>query len=302
MISIIVPVYNTEKYLDRCIQSILAQTYTDFELLLIDDGSTDSSGAICDKYAEQDSRVRVFHKENGGVASARRLGLEESKGEYISFVDSDDNLFPLSLSILIKNITSDDIDIIVSDIKDESIISGYEFVKYSLQWRVQASIWGRLYRKELFDNTSFDVSRKLIVGEDLFMNLRVGLKTRFVKCISESVYNYYKNPNSITSTRTISLEYEKFYIDEISRALGDKINEFNEELYNIKLGALDMLIVSRVPVSYSQDWILDLISWSKNKKLTFRQWCILNVRHNLLCKYILAIEKRIKKIVRYGRI
>jgi hypothetical protein len=171
-----------------------------------------------------------------------------------------------------------------------------------LQWGVQASIWGRLYRKELFDKTSFDVSRKLIVGEDLFMNLRVGLKTRFVKCISESVYNYYKNPNSITSTRTISLEYEKFYIDEISRALGDKINEFKEELYNIKLGALDMLIVSRVPVSYSQDWILDLISWSKNKKLTFRQWCILNVRHNLLCKYILAIEKRIKKIVRYGRI
>ena len=93
MISIIVPIYNTEKYLDRCIQSILAQTYTDFELLLIDDGSTDSSGVICDRYAELDSRVRVFHKENGGVSSARNLGLDNAIGEWITFVDSDDFVY-----------------------------------------------------------------------------------------------------------------------------------------------------------------------------------------------------------------
>ena len=93
-ISVIVPVYNTEKYLDRCIQSILTQTYTDFELLLIDDGSTDSSGAICDKYAEQDSRVRVFHKENGGASSARNLGLDNANGEWITFCDSDDWVYP----------------------------------------------------------------------------------------------------------------------------------------------------------------------------------------------------------------
>ena len=93
MISVIVPVYNTEKYLDRCVQSILAQTYTDFELLLIDDGSTDSSGAICDRYADQDSRVRVFHKENGGVSSARNLGLDNAIGEWITFCDSDDFVY-----------------------------------------------------------------------------------------------------------------------------------------------------------------------------------------------------------------
>lgn len=93
MISVIVPVYNTEKYLDRCVQSILAQTYTDFELLLIDDGSTDSSGAMCDRYAEQDSRVRVFHKENGGVSSARNLGLDNAIGEWITFCDSDDFVY-----------------------------------------------------------------------------------------------------------------------------------------------------------------------------------------------------------------
>ncbi len=90
LISVIVPVYNTEKYLDQCIQSVLAQTYTNWELLLIDDGSTDSSGAICDRYAEQDSRIRVFHKPNGGVSSARNLGLDNARGEWISFVDADD--------------------------------------------------------------------------------------------------------------------------------------------------------------------------------------------------------------------
>ena len=97
-ISVIVPVYNTEKYLHRCVDSILAQTFTDFELLLIDDGSTDSSGAICDEYAQKDSRVRVFHKENGGASSARNLGLDNAKGEWITFCDSDDFVYSYWLS------------------------------------------------------------------------------------------------------------------------------------------------------------------------------------------------------------
>ena len=90
LISVIVPVYNAEKYLCRCIDSILAQTYKDFELLLIDDGSKDSSGAICDEYAAKDSRVRVFHKENGGVGFARNVGLDHAQGDWVTFVDSDD--------------------------------------------------------------------------------------------------------------------------------------------------------------------------------------------------------------------
>lgn len=93
-ISVIVPVYNVEKYLTRCIDSILSQTFTDFELLLIDDGSTDNSGKICDEYAKQDSRIRVFHKENGGVSSARNLGLDNAKGNWICFCDSDDYVLP----------------------------------------------------------------------------------------------------------------------------------------------------------------------------------------------------------------
>ena len=90
LVSVIVPVYKAEKWLHRCVDSILTQTMEDFELLLIDDGSPDRSGEICDEYAAKDSRVRVFHKENGGVSSARNLGLDNAKGEYICFLDSDD--------------------------------------------------------------------------------------------------------------------------------------------------------------------------------------------------------------------
>ena len=89
-VSIIVPVYNVEKYLQRCIESILTQTETDFELLLIDDGSKDKSGLICDEYAQKDKRVNVIHKENGGVSSARNLGIEKANGEWICFIDADD--------------------------------------------------------------------------------------------------------------------------------------------------------------------------------------------------------------------
>lgn len=101
-ISVIVPVYNTKKYLQRCVDSILAQTYTDFELLLIDDGSTDGSGAVCDECALMDSRVRVFHKPNGGVSSARNLGLDNARGEWIAFVDADDWVSPEYLSVLFE--------------------------------------------------------------------------------------------------------------------------------------------------------------------------------------------------------
>ena len=90
LISVIVPVYNVEKYLAKCIDSIIAQTYTNLEILLVDDGATDSSGAICDEYAQKESRIRVIHKENGGLSDARNRGIAEARGEYLGFIDSDD--------------------------------------------------------------------------------------------------------------------------------------------------------------------------------------------------------------------
>ena len=163
-ISVIVPVYNTEKYLHRCIDSILSQTFTDFELLLIDDGSKDSSGVICDEYAAKDSRVRVFHKENGGVSSARNLGLDNAKGDRITFVDADDwvenkyieNLFEKSLG---------DVDLVFSYATIYNGCSSYKenypsriieacdldllFKENDLHWHT--SPWAKLYRRYLIE-------------------------------------------------------------------------------------------------------------------------------------------------------
>ena len=108
-ISVIVPVYNAEKYFHRCIDSILSQTFTDFELLLINDGSTDRSGKICDEYANKDARIRVFHKENGGVSSARNIGLDNARGEWIAFCDSDDWVLNCWLENFVANFNGADI-------------------------------------------------------------------------------------------------------------------------------------------------------------------------------------------------
>ena len=115
MISVLVPVYNTNQYLPRCIDSILGQSFTDFELLLIDDGSTDGSAKICDAYAEKDSRIRVLHKENGGVSSARNLGLNEAKGEWVVFVDSDDWISDNCIKLLTEPLRNKEFDIVVGD-------------------------------------------------------------------------------------------------------------------------------------------------------------------------------------------
>ena len=130
LISIIIPVYNVEKYLNSCLDSVLAQIYENWECLLIDDGSKDSSGKICDEYASKDSRFRVFHKENGGVSSARNLGLDNAEGEWVTFVDSDDvltnNFFSDFIIALQEN---QDIDLFVGDVLQQRM-DGSTFVEF----------------------------------------------------------------------------------------------------------------------------------------------------------------------------
>lgn len=131
-VSVIVPIYNTEEYLRECIDSILSQTYTDLEIILVDDGSTDNSGVICDEYAEKDSRVRVFHKENGGVSSARNYGLDRVTGEYLSFIDSDDLVKPKYVQIMLETVKKTKADIVVCRLMhgNKNAISDFENYQY----------------------------------------------------------------------------------------------------------------------------------------------------------------------------
>ena len=172
LISIIVPVYNTEKYLHRCIDSILAQTYQDFELLLIDDGSKDSSGAICDEYAAKDARVRVFHKENGGVSSARNVGLDNARGEWITFVDADDWVDDCWLQSINSEVYShSDTDIIrygyhcyneegvyLESVRAECTMiadNPEQFIVYSESNKYYEMVWNSAFRTTLVSNIRF---------------------------------------------------------------------------------------------------------------------------------------------------
>ena len=199
-ISVIVPVFNAEKYLQRCIDSILIQTFSDFELLLIDDGSTDSSGKICDDYAKLDSRIKVFHKPNGGVSSARNLGLDQAKGEYITFVDSDDRLTDKSFNIFNSKINADFIvtsyteyngvlkQIQISD--TNSFLYGdkmIEFLKKNINTTTIKTPWGKFFKNKLI-NIRFD--DKIICGEDFLFVLTYLKKVDSIFIVCDSSYIY----------------------------------------------------------------------------------------------------------------
>ncbi|WP_293717992.1 glycosyltransferase [uncultured Phascolarctobacterium sp.] len=214
MISIIVPVYNVEKYLNRCIDSILKQIYIDFEIILVNDGSTDSSGIICEYYHEQYPQIiTVIHQNNQGLSQARNTGLEQAKGEYITFIDSDDFISPNYLYVLLKNMKMYDADIsccsyirttksIMNNdfIKSNNIctiVEGSNCVKFYLEKElVSAGI--KLYKKEIFNNLRFPFGK---IHEDISTIFQAFSQARRIVYIDEKLYYYYKNFDGITKQR-----------------------------------------------------------------------------------------------------
>lgn len=212
MISVIIPVYNSEKYLDKSISSVLNQTYENFELLLIDDGSTDSSYEICKKWSETDCRIKVFSQKNAGPGSARNLGLDMSKGNYIFFLDSDDYILPTCFEKLINQMT-DDIDVVACDYHDvsedgkifpkpstytyESGIRLTEDAIYDLfAVRIYARVvWGKLYKRYLWDDIRFN---DLSYSEDTHALFQIFEKVKKIYLVDEILYFYVHIPGSIS--------------------------------------------------------------------------------------------------------
>lgn len=214
MISVIVPVYNVENYLEACLESIINQSYSDLEIILIDDGSVDSSGAICDKYGERDSRVKPIHVSNGGVSYARNIGLSHSTGEYVIMVDSDDLLHPQMLDTLYKKIQREDYDFAMcfgeqvynyidihpsKDVFDSAISLSQDFCmrnlfkgdKMTVQYQV---LWNKLYKRELL----FDLFLNKTESEDTEFNNRVYLRMNKAVLVPAVLYYWVQHPSSIT--------------------------------------------------------------------------------------------------------
>ena len=222
LVSIIVPVYNAEKYLNRCIDSILSQTMTDFELLLIDDGSKDESGCICDEYAEKDARVRVFHKPNGGVSSARNLGLDNAKGKWITFVDADDRCSCNYLEHLLSKV-DDDTDLIISyavicdstgekaEVYPEYRVNATNFerlfVDSDMHWHT--SPWAKLYRASIIYENSLRFNEMMHIGEDADFLFSFML-------ITDKIY--------------VSSDTDYYYTCDVSGSLTKRINTIDSEI------------------------------------------------------------------------
>ena len=215
MVSIIVPVYNVEKYLKRCIESLICQTYKNVEIILVDDGSTDNSSTICDFYAQMDDRIKVIHKSNGGLSDARNAGIEVAKGEYFAFVDSDDYVSPDFIMLLIKACEENNADIAqcrcISVDGDEgytsfredypvSCFSGYDMIKriYTDNGVETIVIWSKLYRRHLYENIRFPKGK---LHEDEFTSYKLFDNSNVVCLVAAELYFYRNNPNSIVRSQ-----------------------------------------------------------------------------------------------------
>lgn len=282
-ISVIVPVYNVEQYLRRCIDSILAQTFTDFEVLLIDDGSKDKSGEICDEYAKKDIRVKVFHKENGGVSSARNVGLDNARGEWVTFVDSDDWVEKDYLEHFSMNF----------DLCVQSYFYGNELIEFSNKeiisnpgedYLLNEYVYGpycKLYKRQIIsvNHILFDIN--LAYGEDVLFWLEYLCYCKSMKVQKYAGYHYILYPNNTLKNAPQKIEkmllmfkkhveyfekllYGSIYKDQIMRkeifnmfhdfiidyGIRYKVikkNEFLMKNYRNHLNLLDKIIILSAP-------------------------------------------------------
>lgn len=244
-ISIIIPVYNTEKYLRRCIESVLSQSFTDFELILVDDGSKDSSPQICDEYASQDKRVRVIHKVNGGVSAARNDGLDIAKGEYVTFIDSDDWVERDYLNTLSYY---KDYDIVFFShrlIYEDGYISEFLFEskdgdkqniweivadlkKNKTDWNFYGYTWNKMFRRNIIDKYMIRFVEGLRISEDEVYTLDYCTHAKSIKVLPQCLYNYRVLGTGLTATKNSAEEYKKLadsYLAILKRENDNCINE-----------------------------------------------------------------------------
>lgn len=275
-ISIIVPVYNVEKYLSECINSILAQSFPDYELILIDDGSKDNSGRLCDDYARRDARIKVVHKENAGVSEARNSGLDIAVGEYVTFIDSDDCVNPDYLDYLISEIRKQKVDMVLSGIVMEYFTEERGSIRYTITESQKLTVralfekleldypqicicgpWCKLYKNSIIQRNGIRFDKNLSNGEDTCFNLDYFKKIETVFFSRQIFYHYRRlNPNSLFSVfRKDSYEildyvYSKMYTLILEQNCSrEAVQRFKEMYYSMLIGGVVAFFYSENNIS-----------------------------------------------------
>ena len=250
MVSMIVPVYNSEKTLSRCIDSILNQTYRDFELILLNDGSTDTSGEICDAYAKRDSRVRVVHKENTGVSDTRNRGIDLARGEYLQFLDSDDWITPDATALFVRTATEQQCDMVISQfyrvigehvsqkgaIDEDGLMDRSTYANHMMQKPADfyyGVLWNKFYKRSIITEHRLRMDQSISWCEDFMFNLEYVRHTQTIYAMKVPDYYYVKTKGSLVSQgmsmkkmirmkRTVFACYNDFYKDVFDEAEYEK--------------------------------------------------------------------------------
>lgn len=325
-VSIIVPVYNLEKYLPKCIDSILNQTFTNFELILVNDGSTDLSGEICEKYAKEDSRIKVLHKKNGGVASARNVGLEIAKGNYIGFVDNDDFINKYMFEKLYENAVHYSADIVVCDYLEVTDEQSCKPMQQDMNYKVEHYTntealnqlyttnnvtfvvpWNKLYKRHLFKGIKYKVGNsnddETIAHKLLYYSVRVTY-------IRTGLYYYIQRKGSQMDSNVFHIKkFDAVYAFKDREVFFRKINErelhqkallqYMERFflyYYMAKKSLTEVNKELKELKYTFD--KTLIHLLKHKRLSWRQkfMCVVfSINPSLFDLIKVKIEKRKKK-------
>lgn len=242
LLSIIVPVYNVEKYLRRCLDSILAQTFTNIEVIAVNDGSPDNCGKILDEYAQKDKRIKVIHKENGGVSSARNTGLDMATGTYIGFVDPDDTILPDMYEYLYTQIIENRCDIVqcnflivdlegnekrfLDHIKDREIVNKFEINKAFLNNEIRYNLCNKLFRREVLRDVYF--RKELRIAEDkLFVNECINNAEK-VKICSKYCYYYFLSETSVMHSGITEKKFDDIIVLDILHERYKDCSELSE--------------------------------------------------------------------------
>lgn len=288
-VSIIVPVYNVEQYVAKCVESLQKQTYTNIEIILVDDGSTDSSGKLCDELAKTDYRIRVIHKKNGGLSSARNTGYKNASGEYLMYIDSDD---VVKVGVVEKCVN------VAQKEQSDVVIFGYEKISEEgqvleiCQWkertythdemvnRLYKAIcemsfgyaWNKLYRKEILDNSGILADAKIIDREDLVYNMRLLHHWEKISYINYVGYEYLQRSNSLLHNANLArLNGIEYFINQMQEIDVGETN-INKKVYNM------------VILHYLSDCIIKNIVWNDELKRKEKKSLMKEVIERCLCK------------------
>ncbi len=273
LITVVVPVYNVENYVDRCVESIVRQTYINLEIILVDDGSVDKSAKKCDEWAQRDERIRVIHKSNGGLSDARNTGINESKGKYIAFIDGDDEILPNMIERLYISLCMADADISMCRMEkierlkryptrefpsdeDALTLTNVHAMRLLFKDVIDCSACLKLYKKELFIVLRFPYGK---TNEDFALMYQLFYQAKKIIYISDILYCYYYRENSITTTTFNEKSFDKYYncVDMllwIKKNCPEVLKEGRHYLHMQTIFLLKALLINGIEKDYLQQY------------------------------------------------